>query len=156
VPVEGFGGQKCQMKDVRISSHGSWQHQHWNALESAYGETPFFEYYADDIRPFFEKKWEFLYDYNMDITAAVLQILDLQPTYGPTREYYTPEVYKQSEASDFREVINPKHPLPDDEWQPKPYWQVYGSRHGFLPNLSILDLLFNQGPESERYLMDNG
>jgi hypothetical protein len=60
---------KTSMKDIRISDHGNWRHVHWNALSSAYGESPFFEYYQDDIRPFFERRWEFLIDFNMEITA---------------------------------------------------------------------------------------
>jgi len=74
VPVEGFGGEKCKMKDVRISSHGSWRRQHWNALESAYGETPFFEYYADDIKEFYSNDYEFLFDFNMQITTALCRL----------------------------------------------------------------------------------
>lgn len=68
IPVEKFETTKCPMTDVRISDHGNWRHLHWNALQSAYGESPFFEYYEDDIRPFFEKKWDFLFDFNLEIT----------------------------------------------------------------------------------------
>ena len=68
IPVEKYEGAKCPMKDVRISDHDNWRHQHWNALQSSYGESPFFEYYEDDIRPFFERKWDFLYDFNWEIT----------------------------------------------------------------------------------------
>ena len=66
VPIERYDGLKCAMRDIRVSDHGNWRHLHWNALMSAYGESPFFEYYADDIRPFFEKRWKFLFDFNME------------------------------------------------------------------------------------------
>ena len=68
VPTEGYNTPKCYTKDIRISDHGNWRHLHWNALASAYGESPFFEFYADDLRPFFESKWTFLIDFNMAIT----------------------------------------------------------------------------------------
>jgi hypothetical protein len=68
---------KTQLKDVCISDHGNWRHLHWNALLSAYGESPFFEYYADDIRPFFEKKWKYLLDFNMEINQKMIELLDI-------------------------------------------------------------------------------
>ena len=68
VPIEKPAQDKCLMRDVRISDHGNWRHLHWNALCSAYGESPFFEFYADDLRPVFERKYAFLYDFNMAIT----------------------------------------------------------------------------------------
>ena len=64
VPIERYEGAHCEMRDIRISNHGSWRHLHWNALQSAYGESPFFEFYADDLIPFFERRWEFLFDFN--------------------------------------------------------------------------------------------
>ncbi|HRN16249.1 MAG TPA: WbqC family protein [Xylanibacter oryzae] len=135
---------KTLMKDIRISDHGNWRHLHWNALTSAYGESPFFEYYADDIHPFFEKKWEYLYDFNMEITNKMCELIDLRPHVAATEEFIkSPEGF-----TDFRDVIRPKRPLQDNDFEPKRYYQVYESKHGFLPNLSILDLLFNMGPES--------
>lgn len=135
---------KTLMKDIRISDHGNWRHLHWNALTSAYGESPFFEYYADDIHPFFEKKWEYLYDFNMEITNKMCELIDLRPNIETTEEFIkSPEGF-----TDFRDVIRPKRPLQDNDFEPKRYYQVYESKHGFLPNLSILDLLFNMGPES--------
>ena len=74
VPIERFEGAHCAMLNIRISDHGSWRHLHWNALQSAYGESPFFEFYADDIRPFFERQWEFLVDFNMEITQKMCSI----------------------------------------------------------------------------------
>ena len=63
---------------IRISDHGNWRHLHWNALVSAYGESPFFEYYQDDIRPFFEKKWEYLFDFNEAIREKMCELLDIE------------------------------------------------------------------------------
>ena len=154
IPVEKFDNKKCEMCDVCISDHDNWRHQHWNALLSAYGESPFFEYYQDDIRPFFERKWKYLFDFNTEITYTLCELLDLQPNISSTNEFIP--INKNNdfigEYADFREVIRPKHPLVDKDFVPMPYYQVYEPKIGFQPNLSILDLLFNMGNESIFYL----
>ncbi len=197
VPVERADGAQ-QMRDIRISDHGNWRHVHWHALLSAYSESPFFDYYADDIRPFFERKWNFLYDYNMEICQKMCELLDIRPNILPTdqyihaedlssfysktsthgakntgfnekkgcglgSEYNTPNNANGSVSNgevnvsnvtiaDFRDAIDPKHPLEDPDFVSKSYYQVYAGKHGFLPNLSVLDLLFNMGPEGIFYL----
>ena len=135
---------KSSISDVLISDHGNWRHLHWQALQSAYGDSAFFEYYEDDLRPFFkENNWERLVDYNDAICRKVCELLDIQPSI--VHQY-------SQDCSDFRLVINPKHPLEDSEFMPRKYYQVYQQKHGFLSNLSILDLLFNMGPESIFFL----
>ena len=145
-------GDSMLMKDIRISDHANWRHVHWNAILSAYGESPFFEYYQDDIRFFFEKKYEFLFDFNMEITEKMIELLDIRPKISVTDEYLPKlseeQRVKCEEWIDFRDVIRPKKPLPDPEFTPKRYYQVYEQKHGFLPNMSILDLLFNEGNEA--------
>jgi hypothetical protein len=145
VPVER--GTSPLIKDIRISDHGNWRHLHWNALQSAYGESPFFEYYQDDVRPFFEKRWTFLLDFNEEIRQEMCELIDILPKVD-----YSGEWKVEGGEFDFRELIHPKHPAPDPDFSPRPYYQVYQQKHGFLPNLSILDLLFNMGPESIFYL----
>ena len=141
------------MKDIRISDHANWRHVHWNALLSAYGESPFFEYYQDDIRPFFEKKYEFLFDFNMETTEKMIELLDIRPKISITEEYIqSKELKDEDEIKDFRDAIRPKKPLPDAEFAPQRYYQVYEQKHGFQPNMSILDLLFNEGNEAIFYL----
>ena len=161
------------MKDIRISDHANWRHVHWNALLSAYGESPFFEYYQDDIRPFYEKKYDFLFDFNMEIMEKMIELIDIRPHVRVTDEYF-PKIseegrvkneefygFASGEANhesasnfdsqsivDFRDAIRPKKPLPDPEFIPKRYYQVYEQKYGFLPNMSILDLLFNEGNEA--------
>lgn len=115
----------CPIRDVRISDHGNWRHQHWEALKSAYGMSPFFEYYADDIAPFFEKRWDFLYDYNMEITTTLLDLIGVKDL-----------------------IASNSLPLREGRGGSLPYYQTFQLRHGFIPDLSILDLLFNMGPES--------
>ena len=140
--------------NIRISDHGNWRHLHWQALQSAYGDSPFFEYYEDDVRPFFsERNWDLLMDYNEAICQKMCELLDIQPNKVQSSEFRVQSSCDQElNLSDFRQVINPKHPLPDTDFQPRTYYQVYQQKHGFLPNLSILDLLFNMGPESIFYL----
>ena len=141
------------MKDIRISDHANWRHVHWNALLSAYGESPFFEYYQDDIRPFYEKKYEFLFDFNMETTEKMIELLDIRPKISITEAYIqSKELKEENEIKDFRDAIRPKNPLPDPEFESKRYYQVYGQKHGFQPNMSILDLLFNEGNEAIFFL----
>ena len=134
-------------RDIRISDHGDWRRLHWNALQTAYGESPFFEYYADDLHPFFERRWAFLYDFNMEITQLMCQLLDIHPHVSYTTAY-TPS----PSTTDYRTAIQPKQPAPDPDFTPRRYYQVYEAKHGFMPNLSIVDLLLNMGPEAIFYL----
>ena len=99
-------------------------------MVSAYNMSPFFEYYADDLAPFYEKKYEFLLDFNEELRRLVCDLLDMQPAVVYTEHYE-----------------RPKHEGEDPAFRPEPYYQVFREKFGFLPNLSIADLLFNMGPE---------
>ena len=94
VPTER-GGSPI-IKDTRISDHGNWRHLHWNALQSAYGESPFFEYYQDDIRPFFEQRWDYLLDFNEAIRTKICELIDIQPRVVPTENFLCPAEIKES------------------------------------------------------------
>ena len=160
IPVscpQGSQLSKTPMRDVRISDHGNWRHIHWNALCSAYGESPFFDYYQDDFRPFFERKWTFLFDFNMEIILKMVELLDIRPKISLTTAFLSDASMAENATGnslidDFRDVIRPKHPGLDSDFMARPYYQVYQQKHGFQPNMSILDLLFNEGNEAILWL----
>lgn len=146
VPIEKPNTQKAFMRDIRISDHGNWRHLHWNAIESAYNHTPFFEYYKDDFRPFYEKKFDFLVDYNEQLCQLVCQLIDIDTSFQRTESYIAEP---SNTIIDLRDAIHPKKEVMDDaSFVVIPYYQVFQERLGFLPNLSIIDLLFNMGPEA--------
>ena len=150
IPIEKPSG-KVLTRDVRISSHDNWQHLHWTAIESAYQSSPFFEYYQEDLRPFFEpQKFKYLYDFNIELQNTICNLLNIDPQIEYSSEYVQP----QESDLDLREVIHPKRPIIESE-KLLPYYQVFSSRHGFIPDLSIIDLLFNMGPESIFLLLPN-
>ena len=161
VPIERYEGAKCPMRDIRISDHGEWRHLHWNAIVSAYGESPFFQYYADDLHPFFERRWRYLFDFNMEITLKLCELLDVRPHITTSDSYMDAATIEQRlsreqgravRVDDFRDAIRPKHPQPDPDFTPRAYYQVHSLRQGFQPNMSALDLLCNEGPEGIFYL----
>ncbi|MBQ7735172.1 MAG: WbqC family protein [Bacteroidales bacterium] len=132
--------QRSCIRDVRIDYKCPWQLKHWRAIESAYSGTPYFLYFRDFIYPFFEKKYEFLFDYNLELTEVLLQLFKIKkvPAFTETfeKEYH--------ERLDLRNLIHPKkEPL----LQKTPYHQVFDDRFPFIGNLSVIDLLFNAGPD---------
>lgn len=145
IPIEKPQTVKCAMKDIRIAEHGNWRHLHWNAIISAYNSTPFFDYYEDDFRPFYEKKHRFLHDFNDELRQLICRFIGIETPVTFSESYINETISKL----DFRETIHPKRP---SDFSTKPYYQVFGEKHGFLTNLSIIDLLFNMGNESRLYL----
>lgn len=149
IPIVNYATPKCLTKDIRISDHGNWRHLHWNAICSAYNLSPFFEYYEEDFAPFYQHKYTFLFDFNEELRQTVCRLLNIE-----TPVIYT-EDYQPDVPNDYREIIRPKHPGEDPDFTALPYYQVFREKHGFLQNLSIIDLLFNLGPESVLILRDS-
>ena len=150
IPVEN-GSQKTNIRDVRISEHGNWKHIHWNSIEAAYKSSPFFEYYSDDLKPLFDKKVTFLVDFNEGIREKLCELLEIDAQIEYTTQY---SKIAPNEAQNFRDLIHPKKEPEqfDPLFSAKTYYQVFEEKLGFQPNMSILDLLFNMGPESILYL----
>jgi len=146
VPVLHGRKERVPMRDVRIDYGHRWQRLHWLSLQTAYRSSAFFEYYEDDFAVFYDRKHGFLLDYNAAQLELVLKLLKTDRPVRFTESYQD----VPDGAVDFRQAIHPKKPslLP----APGPYHQVFADRHGFLPDLSIVDLLFNQGPGSGEFL----
>jgi len=146
LPVIKGSKYHTKMKDVKISYDFKWQRLHWLSLESCYRNSPYFEYYEDDLAPFFQKKYDFLFDYNLEILEWIFKQLKKSPVLQFTTEYEKdiPAELDYRNKIQFKnaELIAPQ----------KIYTQVFGEKHGFLPNMSIVDLLFNQGPQAKHYL----
>lgn len=144
IPVVKGRGRKVKIRDLHISYDADWQRNHWRTIFSAYNSSPFFEYYKDDIRPFFEKHHKFLFDFNLEIIETLCELLEIEPNIVLTENFeQVPE-----NTLNFREDITPKKHLakPDGNFIPQQYTQVFHEKTGFAPNLSVLDLLFNEGP----------
>lgn len=134
------------IKDIKIDYKTNWRKMHLKSIESAYRSSPFFEYYIDDFLPFYTKEFKFLIDFNTEIQNAVLESLELEKDIRYTTEYkYTHDL---QETQDLREVITPKRNIFDPDFIAPQYSQVFSQKHGFISNLSILDLLFNEGPNA--------
>ncbi|SCD21341.1 WbqC-like protein family [Proteiniphilum saccharofermentans] len=147
IPVEKPEKGKSRMKDIRIAEHGDWRHLHWNAIVSAYNSTPFFQYFEEDFRSFYEKKYRFLHDFNESLRLLVCGFIGIE-----TPCSYTPEYVKETSPNtiDLREAIDPKRP---SSYETQAYYQVFAEKWGFIPNLSIIDMLFNLGNETRLYLI---
>jgi len=144
IPVKHTIEAHQKFKDVKIENAFNWQKQHFKSLEAAYRTSPFFEYFEDDIRPVFEKQHTFMMDLNFQIMEIVTDCLGMDFKYGKMDEYF----HEVTDKTDFRNLVNGKK----DTAVFEPYTQVFEEKHGFINNLSILDLLFNEGRYAMEYL----
>jgi len=146
LPVIKGSKYHTKVKDVRISYDFKWQRLHWLSLESCYRNSAYFEYYEDELAVFYNKKFEFLFDYNLEMLQWIFKQLKKPAEFNFTTAYIkeiTPENdYRTKNHFKEAELIIPA----------KPYFQVFEDRMGFMPNMSIVDLLFNQGPQTKNYL----
>lgn len=144
VPIKHSKDKHQKYKDVRIENDFAWQKNHFKSLEAAYRTSPFFEYFEDDFRPLFEKKQEFILDLNLKIFELINESLGIKIVPDMTTEYF----HETPKYMDFRYLANGKK----DVTQIEEYTQVFNEKHGFINNLSILDLLFNEGRYAVDYL----
>lgn len=144
VPVSYSQKNRQLYKDVKIANEEQWQLQHLKSLQSAYSMSPFFEFYIDDLIPLFEKQFDYILDFNLKCFEVLSECLQLNISLKQTAFFEkTP-----TDKTDFRNLV--KRNFEVNSLQP--YTQVFTEKHGFIPNLSILDVLFNEGPNAELYL----
>lgn len=150
IPVIKATNKKILTKDVKIDYATNWQKLHLKGIESAYKNSPFYDYYIDDLLPYFHSKEIFLLDFNMKILDTLSGLLQIDLVAQLTSDYMIPT----EKIIDLRESIHPKisKMKEDPDFIDKPYHQTFSDRFPFIPNLSIIDLLFNEGPESYNYL----
>mgnify|MGYP000914461811 FL=1 len=143
IPVK-HDSANSNFKDIKIDNQNNWQKNHFKSLEAAYKNSPFYEYFVDDLNPIFEKKHEFMLDLNFEIFERINDALGISIPFEKTTEYF----HEVTDKTDFRYLVNGKK----DSTQIEPYTQVFDNKHGFINNLSILDLLFNEGRYAVDYL----
>ena len=144
IPISHSKDQlKTKTRDVKIEEGNNWQKQHYKSLKSAYNSSPFFEFYEDDLMALFDKNHRFLLDLNLDTFEFINEVLELNIDVSQTEEYHV------SVDNDYRILANPKVNI---NCLSNSYTQVFDDKHGHIKNLSILDLLFMEGPNSISFL----
>jgi len=149
VPVQRGSFHKTAIEELEIDYDTDWQANHWRSIISSYKSAPFFEFYIDDLIPFYQQKFRYLIDYNTSLMKIFLRYLDIKQEFSFTKSFKKQYPLK---LLDFREKIHPKKSFRDPNFKNLEYTQVFSPKHGFIPNLSILDLLFNLGPEASEFL----
>lgn len=143
IPVVKGAKEHTQLKDVKISYDEDWQRLHWLSIQTSYRSSAYFEFYEDDFAPFYENKYTYLFDYNLELFDMLKKHLKLKVDFDFS------ESYIKNYDLDFRESISPKK---ESTYVAKPYYQVFEDKYNFMPNLSIVDLLFSQGPQALQYI----
>ncbi|ADY51615.1 WbqC-like family protein [Pseudopedobacter saltans DSM 12145] len=143
VPVVKGSTVHTKVKDVKISYDEDWQRLHWLSIQTSYRSSAYFEFYEADFAPFYEKKYPYLFDYNLELFDMLKKQLKLKIDVDFSKTYST------DYELDFRENIHPKK---ESNYKAKPYYQVFEDKYKFMPNLSVIDLLFSQGPQASKYI----
>lgn len=137
-------GMRQKTREVVVENDFPWQEQHWRSLQSAYRTSPFFEYYEDDLAPLFTEPVESLMNHNLKIFDLLCELIGIEVEISKTTSYET-----NSWITDLRYLVDAKR---KSTFEPQSYMQVHQANHAFLSNLSVLDLLFNEGPNALSYL----
>lgn len=147
IPIKHTGNKSGHQKyrDLKIENEFPWQKQHWKSLETVYRTSPFFEFYEDDFRPLYHQKFDFLMDFNYNCLELALDSLQTGLKFGKTSEY----ILEPKDIVDGRSLVEAKN---RKSQQLESYSQVFQEKYGFLNDLSIVDLIFNEGPNALNYL----
>ncbi len=142
IPIVKNHGKKTVFKNVKVDYDSPWQAVHWKSINSAYASAPYFEFIQDYIEPVYSRKYTFLIDLNCELLSITSELLNIDINHVLSKQYAFIEP-----ESDIREAIHPKRAfqMKSIEYTPLPYHQVFADRYGFVKDLSILDLLFNEG-----------
>ncbi len=143
---------KTYVKDIIIDYDTNWRKLHWKSIESAYRSSPFFEFFEDDLQPFYSKEFKYLFDFNIELQNFIIENLGIE-----VELFYTDEYYEGFDILDYREMFHPKESMAkfDKYFVPEQYHQVFVEKYGWKPNLSIIDLLFNEGPNAINVLRNS-
>ncbi len=145
VPVVRGAKVHTRITEVKISNEFNWQRLHWKTFESCYRNSAYFEYYEDEFSVFYRKKYSHLFEFNVELLQWLMKQMKMDIEYNFTEEY----IKEVGPGLDFRSKWRVNEVIDGADY--KPYYQVFDDRQGFKPNLSIVDLLFNQGPQSRSY-----
>ena len=146
IPIKKPEGNHTKTNEIIISYSEDWQQIHWKSIESSYNSSPFFLFYKEELKNLYQKKYKYLLDHNNNFLKLICDFLDIEITPGLTSEF----IKNPKNILDLRNSISPKNSSQEKNY--KKYSQVFANKHGFIPNLSIIDLLFNTGPEAIDYL----
>ncbi len=146
IPINRPNANQTKIQEAVLATDQNWKKQHWNSITTAYNSSPFFLYYQDEIEAVIFGKQTTLWELNNDILKLTLEILQLKTTIEYNSEYQR----STENIEDYRSSINSKNTVNNSE-----YIQVFGDKNGFINDLSILDLIFNLGPEANSYLYNN-
>lgn len=149
VPVERGSFHKVNITDLRIDYSRPWQNNHLRALKTAYSSSAFYEFYIDELAEIISQKYDYLIDMNMDMLGNLLALLELDNKLDISLSYKD----KGTVDNDYRDSFHPKKEDQEFIYDIPEYFQVFSIEKGFVPNLSILDLIFNMGPEAYSYLL---
>jgi hypothetical protein len=147
IPVHYSQKNRQNTKEIKIENSSKWQSIHWKSIESAYKTSPFFEFYEDDFKQLFETPKELLLDFNLECISVINSCIGFEPVIS-----YSEQFSKTTLENDYRFLVNARK---ESKIETKPYIQVFQDKHGVLSNLSILDLLFNEGPNTLNYLKNH-
>jgi hypothetical protein len=147
IPLQKYSNKELS-ENIRISYEEDWQTKHWRSFESAYRNTAYFEFYEDEFKPFYtEKKVDRLMDFNLQLEQLILDLINVEAKPNFTLQYI-------EQQPDWRLLLSPKSNVIENSSYFPYYPQAFSDQHNFRPNLSIVDLLFNLGPASSRYLKE--